>query len=184
MTRQKKNRSAGPNGLRHLSADDARKTREPKEETKKKGSGLKSGNRNNIMPVKATAAVKNAPPKDKRIGSKTPIALTPVAVEPIVIQPLLQPKATLAKVKPVELSAEQELAQIENDSHLQQLLERVEKDEVLKGKDAKYFNAKIARMEQLLEELGLTEDENTADVDPLAAFESKDWRKDLLGDED
>ena len=39
-------------------------------------------------------------------------------------------------------------------------------------------------LEQLLEELGLTEDEDDAMVDPLAAFESKDWRKDLLGDED
>ena len=100
------------------------------------------------------------------------------------IQPLLQPKASLAKVKAVELTAEQELALIENDSHLQQLLERVEKDEVLTGKDAKYFNAKTARLEQLLQELGLTEDEDDAIVDPLAAFESKDWRKDLLGDED
>ena len=67
---------------------------------------------------------------------------------------------------------------------MQQLLERVEQDEILTGKDAKYFNAKTARLEQLLEELGLTEDEDDAMVDPLAAFESKDWRKDLLGDED
>lgn len=184
MTRQKKTRSAGPNGLRHLSAEDARKTREPREETKKKGSGLKSGNRNNIAPVKTAEAAKDSSKKDKRIGSKTPIALLPVAEQPVVVQPLLQPKASLAKVKPAELTAEQELALIENDSHLQQLLERVEKDEVLTGKDAKYFNAKTARLEQLLQELGLTEDEDDAIVDPLAAFESKDWRKDLLGDED
>ena len=73
---------------------------------------------------------------------------------------------------------------------MQQLLERVEQDEVLTGKDAKYFNAKTARMEQLMAELGLltedesAEDEPTETLDPLAAFERTDWRKDILGDED
>ena len=79
------------------------------------------------------------------------------------------------------LSPEQELALIENDSYLQQLLERVEQNELLTGKDAKYFNAKTARLEQLLQQLGLADDDE--EVDPLAEFESKDWRKDLLGDD-
>lgn len=183
MTRQKKTRSAGPNGQRHLSADDIRKTRQPKEQTKKKGAGLKSGSRNSV------AAVSSAPKgesvkKDKRLGSKKPIAL--VATDAQQQQPAIQvqPKASLAKAKPVALTAEQELALIENDSYLQQLLERVENEEILTGKDAKYFNAKTARLEQLLQELGLVDDNEEEAIDPLAAFESKDWRKDLLGDED
>lgn len=183
MTRQKKTRSAGPNGLRHLSAEDARKTREPKEETKKKGSGLKSGNRNNVTAIKTEAGRESAK-KDKRIGSKTPISLTPVAEKPQQPQVLLHPKASLAKAKAVELTPEQELALIENDSYLQQLLERVENNEILTGKDAKYFNAKTARLEQLMDALGLGDGTDDNDIDPLAAFESKDWRKDLLGDED
>lgn len=105
----------------------------------------------------------------------------PVAEKPQVI---LQPKASLSKVRPVELTAEQELALIENDSFLHELLERVEKDEVLTGKDAKYFNAKTARLDQLLQQLGLVDDADEEEIDPLAAFESKDWRKDLIGDED
>ena len=170
MTRQKKTRSAGPNGLRHLSAEDARKTREPKEETKKKGSGLKSGNRNNVAAIK-TEAVKESGKKDKRIGSKTPVSLTPQAEKPQQPPVLLQPKASLAKAKAAELTP-------------QQLLERVEQNEILTGKDAKYFNAKTARLEQLMDMLGLGVDTDDAEIDPLAAFESKDWRKDLLGDED
>jgi len=185
MTRQKKTRSAGPNGLRQLSADDARKTREPKEQSKKKGAGLKSGSRNSVAVVSAATAHESAK-KDKRVGSKKPIALVVSDVMPSHEQPKVipQPKASLAKAKPVGLTAQQELALIENDSYLQQLLERVEQDEVLTGKDAKYFNAKTARLEQLLEQLGLADDANSEQIDPLAAFESKDWRKDLLGDED
>ena len=181
MTRQKKTRSAGPNGLRHLTADEARKTRTPKEETKKKGSGLKSGSRNSVQ-LEKPASTTTSTNKDKRHGSKKPIALVPVIEQ---ATPQLMPKATLSKVKPVELSPEQELALIENDTQLQQLLERVEKDEILTGKDAKYFNAKTARLEQLLQQLGLVEDDAEPDVvDPLAAFEQRDWRKDLLGDDD
>jgi ribosome assembly protein YihI (activator of Der GTPase) len=183
MTRQKKTRSAGPNGLRNLSAEDARKTRQPKEQSKKKGAGLKSGSRNS-MPADSQNKANTAAKKDPRLGSKKPIELTPAA-QPTPAQQteqILQPKASLGKVKPVTLTAEQELAIIENDSYLQQLLERVEKDEILTGKDAKYFNTKTARLEQLLEELGLGDDE-TSD-DPLSAFERIDWRKDLLGDED
>ena len=182
MTRQKKTRSAGPNGLRHLPAQDIRKSRPPKEETKKKGAGLKSGNRNSEALVKTSNTEVNVK-KDKRIGSKTPIALIPADISAAAVQPLVMPtpKASLAKVKPEPLSPEQELALIENDAYLQQLLERVEQNELLTGKDAKYFNAKTARLEQLLQQLGLTDDD--AEVDPLAEFESKDWRKDLLGDD-
>ncbi len=178
MTRQKKTRSAGPNGQRHLPAQDIRKSRVAKEETKKKGAGLKSGSRNSVVAATA-ASTDNAAKKDKRLGSKKPIPLLPETAQPPVVIP--QPKASLNKTKPEPLTAEQELALIEHDAYLQQLLERVEQDEILTGKDAKYFNAKTARLEQLLQQLGLADDES--ETDALAEFESKDWRKDLLGDD-
>lgn len=181
MTRQKKTRSAGPNGQRHLSAEDIRKTRQPKEQTKKKGAGLKSGSRNNATVISSVPKGESVK-KDKRLGSKKPIALVAADTQQPALQ--IQPKASLAKAKPVAMTAEQELALIENDSYLQQLLERVEQEEILTGKDAKYFNAKTARLEQLLQQLGLADEAEDETLDPLAAFESKDWRKDLLGDED
>ncbi|MDP5143590.1 Der GTPase-activating protein YihI [Rheinheimera baltica] len=186
MTRQKKTRSAGPNGSRHLSSEDIRKTREPKEQTKKKGAGLKSGSRNSVA-LAEPATQQQSAKKDKRIGSKKPIALIVTDVAETATQPRVMPlpKASLAKPKAETLTPEQELALIENDNYLQQLLVRVEQDEILTGKDAKYFNAKTARLEQLLQQLGLTDDDDSNEqIDPLAAFESKDWRKDLLGDED
>src|SRR5690606_3950949 len=100
---------------------DIRKSRPPKEETKKKGAGLKSGNRNSEALVKTGNTDVNVK-KDKRIGSKTPIALIPADISAVAAQPLVMPtpKASLAKVKPEPLSPEQELALIENDSYLQQ----------------------------------------------------------------
>ncbi|MDP4945194.1 Der GTPase-activating protein YihI [Alishewanella sp. SMS8] len=194
MTRQKKSRNAGNNGQRHLPASEIRKTRETKEETKKKGSGLKSGTRNSMQQSKDAQAEANKAKKDPRIGSKKPIALIaePTLVEqmPNVVSAI--PKAQLKAVKAETLTPEQELASIEADERLQALLERVEQDEVLTGKDAKYFNSKTARLSELLQLLGLDDADDEAtrsdsadeEEDPLARFERTDWRKTLLGDED
>lgn len=186
MTRQKKSRNTGNNGQRHLPATEARKMRQPKEETKKKGAGKKSGSRNSVVDLKTEQQNGHSGPKDPRTGSKKPIALVAEPVVTSKAKPDLQPKARLSKAAVPGLSAADELALIENDSQLQQLLERVENNEVLTGKDAKYFNAKTARLEQLLEQLGLAEqaDAEEEDDDPLAQFERTDWRKSILGDED
>lgn len=177
MTRQKKTRSAGPNGFRNLTAEEARKMRQPKVQTKKKGAGLKSGSRNNVMASKPDSGTKAN--QDTRLGSKKPIPLQPVTdVSPKDILP----RVSLSKAKPMPLPPEAELAAIENDAYLQQLLEKVEQDQQLTGKDAKYFNAKTKRLSELLAELGLDQDDEPEDA--LSAFEQKDWRKDLLGDDD
>tara|TARA_R110002126_G_scaffold12196_22_gene53244 strand:+ start:15745 stop:16302 length:558 start_codon:yes stop_codon:yes gene_type:complete len=185
MTRQKKSRSAGDNGQRHLPASEARKMRQPKEETKKKGAGKKSGSRNSVIEQQNGQQPAKGGPKDPRTGSKKPVALV---AEPSVAKQIvsdIQPKARLAKAVEPGITAAEELALIENDSLLQQLLERVENNETLTGKDAKYFNAKTARLEQLMEQLGLAEEPAASeDNDPLAQFERTDWRKSILGDED
>jgi len=195
MTRQKKSRNAGNNGQRHLPASEIRKVREHKDESKKKGAGLKSGNRNSMQDVKSVGSQQQSAKKDPRIGSKKPIALGADAIQDPaqdLLLPLQQPKALLKAVKPITLSPAQELAEIEADERLQALLERVEQDEVLTGKDAKYFNSKTARLTVLLDQLGMTDDDTSSDAmaienedeDPLAKFERTDWRKTLLGDED
>lgn len=185
MTRQKKSRNTGNNGQRHLPATEARKLRQPKEETKKKGAGKKSGSRNSVIEQQNAQQAGHSGPKDPRTGSKKPIALVAEPVMASQVKPDMQPKARLSKAVVPGLSAAQELALIENDQQLQQLLERVENNEILTGKEAKYFNAKTARLEQLLEQLGLAEQpEVNEDDDPLAQFERTDWRKSILGEED
>lgn len=184
MTRQKKTRNAGENAPRFLPASDARKARERKEESKKSVVGGKAGQRNSPLLAKQTQrdSGSNQAAKDPRHGSKTPIPLI-VTESPVQdqLQHSMRPLAQIKKLKDEALTPEQELAALEQDQRLQQLLERVEQDELLTGKDAKYFNRMTERYEQLLEELGLTEE--SAD-DPLADFERKDWKRDLLGDDE
>ncbi|MDP4535990.1 Der GTPase-activating protein YihI [Alkalimonas collagenimarina] len=183
MTRQKKTRSAGDNGPRFLPASDVRKARERKEESKKSAVGGKAGQRNSpLLSKHARDDSRQQAAKDPRHGSKKPIPL--LITEPSEqeqLQHSMQPKAQIGKVKAVALSPEQELAVLEQDEKLQQLLERVEQNEVLTGKDAKYFNRMTERYEQLLEILGLAE---APSDDPLAEFERKDWKRDLLGDDE
>ncbi len=184
MTRIKKSRTSGQIGIRHKPAAEARQERERPVETKKKGSGLKSGSRNSQVEViqQTPTASKN---KDPRHGSKKPIALVVDANEQKLLQKPVnfQPKAQLGKVKPVEMTLEQELAQLEQDEKLLDLVERVENGEILTGKEAKYFNAKTARHTELIELLDLDEDLDEEEaLDPLSQFEKTDWRKDILGE--
>ncbi len=50
------------------------------------------------------------------------------------LTPTTQPKALLAKAKPVEIPPQVELEQIEQDEKLQALLEKVEQGDILTGK--------------------------------------------------
>jgi hypothetical protein len=123
--------------------------------------------------------------KDPRHGSKTPISLVTTVAEKKLVAPKTEPKALLAKAKPVEIPPEVELEQIEQDEKLQTLLERMEQGETLTGKDAKYFNAKTSRHAELLTLLGLDLEEDgdeEEELDELAKLEQVDWRKDLLGE--
>lgn len=186
MTRIKKSRTSGPIGNRHKPAAEARQTRERPVETKKKGAGLKSGSRN--APQQEKSQHNGPANKDPRHGSKKPIALHVNEAEQKLLEqtPDFKPKAQLAKVRAVALPPEQELAELEQDDKLLDLVERVENGEILTGKDAKYFNAKTARHAELLTLLGLDDaeeaDETEEELDPLAQFERTDWRKDLLGE--
>lgn len=186
MTRIKKSRGSGQLGIRHKPKSEARLERERPEATKKKGAGLKSGSRNSQQANAKSDATTKSGSKDPRHGSKKPIALVVDAAEQKLLeQPVnFSPKAQLTKAKPQTLSPEQELAQLEQDEQLLALLERVEQGEILKGKEAKYFNAKTARHVELLELLGLVEDEQEDDEedDPLSRLESTDWKKQLLGE--
>lgn len=186
MTRQKKTRNSGENGPRFLPAAEVRKQRERKEESKKSGAGGKPGQRNSQLLRKASEPSGGSSNKDPRLGSKKPVPLLPEGAEAVAqgLKPI-QPKASIAKVVVASgLTPEQELAQLEQDSRLQLLLERVERDEVLTGKDAKYFNRMTERYEQLLQQLGLAEDAEPELQDPLAEFERTDWRKQLLSDDE
>jgi hypothetical protein len=75
----------------------------------------------------------------------------------------LKPVAELKKAVEPELTPEQELEALENDERLLKLVERHEQGEMLTGKDAKYFNSRIARHQVLCKLLGIEDEEEFED---------------------
>jgi len=116
---------------------------------------------------------------DQRLGSKKPIALTKdgklqVANKPKKVD--LQPKVKVVKSKAVEvksvapkISPEKELAAIENDDHLNDLLEQLETEEVLSKEDQAWVDKQMQRHQALMKQLGWIDDEGEEDL--LQQFE-------------
>lgn len=175
MSRSKKSRKPAPLGSQkapRLKKEDRNDQKERKNKTSK---GQKSGSRNNPIDKKSSANKANKS-TDPRHGSKKPIALNPVVEQPVAV-PNFEPQVKLTKVKPEGIRPEQELEQIENDERLMELLDRADAGDILKGKDAKYFNAKTARHQELVELLGL-DDEDDFDEDD---FDDDDFDEDYDG---
>ena len=89
--------------------------------------------------------------KDPRIGSKKPIPLG-VTDTPVTKQP--KPKSE----KPM-LSPQAELDMLENDERLDSLLERLEEGEALSAEDQAWVDAKLDRIDELMQTLGLSYDD-------------------------
>ena len=100
----------------------------------------------------ASGSNKQKQQKDPRIGSKKPIALG-VTDAPVAKQP--KPKSE----KPM-LSPQAELDMLESDERLDALLERLENDETLSAEDQKWVDAKLDRIDELMQQLGLSYDDD------------------------
>ena len=172
MSRQKKSRK-GPSqstGKMRLSKEKLQELRALKDHRPKKHKGNKAGSRNAIDETADNNSINQNVKKPKGLGSKKPIDLTPGNKATVVNKPEpimnrdLKPAAELKKATLIQLAPEQELEQLENDQRLLDLIDRNEAGELLTGKDAKYFNAKVARHEELCELLGLVDDEDEFDA--------------------
>jgi uncharacterized protein len=190
MTRMKKTRTPGQIGARKENRETAEQSKDRKRKAKRKG--LAPGSRHNT----GEAGQQNAGTKaaqDPRLGSKKPIALvqgeTTRVAKPA--KPAKAPRP--AKVTPVidpdveALTPEQELDQLENNERLNTLLDKVDAGEKLGKDDAGWLDKTLARHQQLLEELGLLEEDEEepaegddlwtrfmdADLDP-AQYEDKE----------
>ena len=68
---------------------------------------------------------------------------------------------------------------IENDERLAALIDRIDNGELLTGKDAKYYNAKSARHEALMAQLGYEyEDDDEFDEAPDNRSLVEQWEDD------
>ena len=99
----------------------------------------------------ASGSNKQKQQKDPRIGSKKPIALG-VTEAPVVKQH--KPKSE----KPM-LSPQAELDMLENDERLDALLERLEEGETLTAEEQSWVDAKLDRIDELMQKLGLSYDD-------------------------
>ncbi|MFY8273891.1 Der GTPase-activating protein YihI [Pseudoalteromonas sp. SSDWG2] len=190
MTRKKKSRKVINNGTARLSKDKLRELRAIKEQrAKKKKKGAQAGNRNSQLLKVETNESTSQSNTDKRVGSKKPVDLTASANKPEQIKKPqvrkdLKPQAVLSTYKEPELTPEQELEQLESDERLLALIERHDNGEILQGKDAKYFNAKVERHQQLCEILGLDDEDFDDDEDMLEGYMNDSLADEWLEDED
>lgn len=164
MTRKKRSRKPGSEGPAEFTKKSTTQIdlEARKRQKDKKRKGLKSGSRHSE--AQTTDARTLAKRKDPRHGSKKPVPLIVEAKKP-------------ATKKERRLSAEQELAMLENDAQLMVLLDRIEAGESLGAGLQKQVDQKLDRIEQLMNQLGLLEDDEpqmTDDFAPAAKVSSDD----------
>jgi len=174
MSRIKKNRTAGNseaefNGQRKESSSQAKASRENKRNAKLKGN--KAGARNAVESKQAQQRNAKKSVNDKRVGSQKAVPLIAgqeLAVETAEI--IRQPKAKVIKSQPtVTLSPEKELAAIENDQRLNELLEQLDNEESISQADQSWVDKQMRRHQQLMKELGWMDEDGEEDL--LQQFE-------------
>lgn len=124
----------------------------------KKHRGHASGSRAN--PVAQSQGQKSgAKAKDPRVGSKKPVPLLPEA------QTLQKTdvKKKAAKPEKMAVTPAEELAMLENDERLDQLLDRLEKGDALSAEEQAWLDETLDRIDVLMEELGIEMDDDADD---------------------
>ncbi|WP_419851758.1 Der GTPase-activating protein YihI [Actinobacillus pleuropneumoniae] len=140
------------------------------EKKKRKHKGLPTGSRNVDPAEQKKAAVKEV--KDPRIGSRKKIPLMVEFVNKPEKGQIIKPVA-MEEYKP-HLSPELELEQLENNKILNQLLDEIEAGKTLSAKDQKFVDECLDRIDELMTELGIQdEDEDNGDA-LLRQFETMD----------
>ncbi|MGU3416279.1 Der GTPase-activating protein YihI [Enterobacteriaceae bacterium C34A] len=113
----------------------------------------------------AAGGKKQGQQKDPRVGSKTPIPLGAVE-RPVTRQQ--KPKSE----KPM-LSPQAELDLLENDERLDALLERLKEGHTLTADEQTWVNAKLDRIDELMQQLGLSYDDEEDE-------EEEDAKEDMM----
>lgn len=116
----------------------------------KKRKGLKSGSRHSDGSEQSQRTAGQA--RDPRLGSKKKI-------------PLIVETGQQANKQQRRLSAEQELAMLENDAQLNILLDRIDSGEKLGAGLQKFVDEKLDRIEVLMKQLGLFDEAEEDELD-------------------
>ncbi|MFM5567567.1 Der GTPase-activating protein YihI [Aeromonas veronii] len=142
-----------PTGKRKESDVSAQEGRERKRAAKRKG--LKAGSRQQVEQPKSKSG--NSQSKDPRIGSRKPVVL-------VVDDKQNKPTAPKAvKEKTLVMTPEQELASIENDDRLNDLLDRLDAGETLEAAEQAWVDQRVDRYQELMDELGIIDNDDDED---------------------
>ena len=138
------------------------------EKKKRKHKGLASGSRHSAVNAKAENQALEM--KDSRIGSRKKV---PLMVE-FVNKPQKAQAVSAAKSESkATLDPMLELEQLENNECLNQLLDQLDEGKKLSAEDQKFVDTCLARVEQLMDELSIADDEEN-DEDLYRTFERID----------
>lgn len=126
----------------------------------KKHRGNASGSRGNPVTEKQQngGGSKN---KDPRIGSKKPVVLSGEGETTTAIKSVKASKSQ--PEKKIRLTPQEELAALENDERLDKLLDRLESGESLSADEQAWLDRTLDRIDELMEQLGITLDEGAED---------------------
>lgn len=138
------------------------------EKKKRKHKGLPSGSRTHESLERKVAESKIV--KDPRIGSRKKV---PLMVE-FVNQPEKGKVIPPIAVNKPHLTPEAELAQLENNECLNQLLDQLEAGKTLSTEDKKFVDECLDRIHELMTELGIEEDDDGSEEALLRQFETID----------
>ncbi|WP_322863175.1 Der GTPase-activating protein YihI [Aeromonas allosaccharophila] len=142
-----------PTGKRKESDVSAQEGRERKRAAKRKG--LKAGSRQQVEQSNNKSG--NSQSKDPRIGSRKPVVL-------VVDDKQNKPAAPKAvKEKKLVMTPEQELASIENDDRLNDLLDRLDAGETLEAAEQAWVDQRVDRYQELMDELGIIDNDDDED---------------------
>ena len=161
--------SKGKSFKRNESQDSAHAARQRKRDAKRKG--LKAGSRQAAAQDNG-GSNQAGQKKDPRIGSRKPVPLVVAESKKPAVSKPAKPSKTPEQIaeqlaKQQQLKLEQELAAIENNERLNLLLDRLDDGQSVSADDEAWLDAKLARHQELLAELGIDdEDEDEQQPSP------------------
>lgn len=140
------------------------------EKRKRKHKGLPTGSRNVDIAEQKKTVVKEV--KDPRIGSRKKV--------PLMVEFVNQPEKgrTIKPVPVVEapkaIAPEVELERLENNVILNELLDQIEAGKVLSADDQKFMDECLDRIDELMTELGIEDEDDDNGDALLRQFETMD----------
>lgn len=139
----------------------------------KKHRGNVSGARTNVESGSDKNGNAGAKQKDPRIGSKTPVPLVVENNKPVVAK-AAKPK----EPKQPKMSPEKELALLEQDERLNQLLDAVDEGKTLTAEEQTYVDNTLDRIDELMSALGI--DLGDEDDDLLDGNDEEEKKEDIV----